>query len=353
MSIRVNDSKGEFLCPNWVYHPELLLDDLSFYMVDIITNLQHIDRRYSLRKAWLGNHLSPFERARVIMQHMDSKPWVSNTGDEFLARLETCLRSDFILEHEDELDHLYSSVLTEVPRINNGYANVEGLQRYLEFRTFFQTVLSLILARVGEEARPSGVNNDDDNLIHHRGPQRSMPGKSSMSSSNSNNNSRCPYWGKYPLGSIMDLPLMQKYRNELKFQPDTVQYAEEPMGDAQLQRYRGQQHPQQQLRHVRFDLEPPQQQLQQPRQEDVNDCCYVEQPTGKTWLERHGITATYEPKPKKRRNPIRRMARKLNMWLCSESGGKYTIRRGGMSGRQDSKGNIPHPIQNRYSARRT
>ncbi|KAK8094327.1 hypothetical protein PG997_001012 [Apiospora hydei] len=274
MSVQTDDSGWEFLCPIWVDNPTNLLDNLSFYMVDIITKLRNVDRKYSLPKAWLGNNLSPFERAQVIMQHMDFKP------------------PEFITEHEDEVNYHYHRVLTEVPRINSDHTNVEGLRRCLELRSFFQTVLSLILIKEEEEEeeRPVSVNDDDDNdddtYIHHRTSRRSTPGNSSMSSSksNSNSNSRGPYWGESPLDSIMDLPLMQKYRDQLKLQPDPdiVQYPDEPMGGPQLRRHHRHPLPKQRQQPTRtgFDLEPREQQLQQHRQVADNDACYVEQSTG-------------------------------------------------------------------------
>ncbi|KAK8086800.1 hypothetical protein PG994_001774 [Apiospora phragmitis] len=286
----------------------MLLEDLSFYMVDIITNLRTIDRKYSLRKAWIGNDLSTRERAQAIMQHMEYKPWVSDSKENFMVRLNTCIRPDFIEERNDQVQHLYGLALSGVSHFNNGYGKAEGLQIRLEFRAFFETVLSLILT------------------------QRSTTVSSSTSSIE---NSRGPYWGSSPLDSLMDSPLMQKHRKQQqKLQGNIVYHTEQPKG---ITRFRRRQEPSQeptQPDHITFDLGP-QPQQQQPR--EVNDSCYVEQPTGNTWLERHGITATYEPKPKKRRGAFGRLFRKFNMWLCSESVTEYRMRRGGLSAMDDAR----------------
>ncbi|KAK7948444.1 uncharacterized protein PG986_009330 [Apiospora aurea] len=347
MSVQTDNPEWEFLCPIWVHNPTNLLDDLSFYMVDIITKLRNVDLKYSLPKAWLGNHLSPFERAQVIMQHMDFKPWAADTEEEFIVRLISCLRPEFIPENKDEVNHHYRRVLTEVPRTNSDHTNVEGLRRCLKCRSFFQTVLALILVKEDEEERPVTVDDDDDDdgtYLHHRVSRHSTPGNNSMSSSNSNIHGRGPYWGESPLDSIMDLPLMQKYRDQLRLQPDLdiVHYPDEPMRGPQLQRRHRHPLPKQRQQPTRtgFDLGRREQQLQQHRQVVDNDACYVEQSTGGTWLERHGITAKYEPKPKpkKPRNPFKRLARKFNTWLCAESvTTEYAMRRGGRSEREDAR----------------
>ncbi|KAK7977754.1 hypothetical protein PG988_005244 [Apiospora saccharicola] len=174
----------------------------------------------------------------------------------------------------------------------------------------------------------------------------------------------------------MESPAVQELRGQQQFQANTVYRPEPSSGFSRLERNRERQHqlvrqtdvpkprqhmpqqgnnrgnPEQQKPQAsnvssyyskqssdpsRIQYQIPRQQRQLPRrtdnigpqqrQQEVNDCCYVEQATEGTWLERHGITATYEPKPKKRPNILRRLFKKINMWIISNNSGGYRSRR--------------------------
>lgn len=361
MSHQIYNNSSEFVCPHWVHDPTVLLDNLSHYMVDVITSLRTVDQQYSLQKAWLDNDLSPRERARVIMQYMEHRPWLAATEEEFEIRLESYVRPDFVVEHEAQVDHFFDLVSSWIPGINDGYRNYAYLELCLESRAFFETILTLVLVGEDEEAEERHIHVDYNHIrntqssasssesaaaataaVNNSNIRRSTPG------SNSRSNSQTPYWGSSPLGSLMDTPVVQRLREQL--QSNIARYPEQSVVLSLLER-----NDERQCQLVRrTDVSKPLQQKrpqpsshigpQKQQQLKINDCCYVEQSTGVTWLERHGITATYEPKPEKKRGVLRRMVKKINMWIISDSSGGYSSRWGGLEGRDDTNGNMSPPL---------
>ncbi|KAK7920926.1 hypothetical protein PG985_008948 [Apiospora marii] len=368
-------------------------------MVDIITDLRYIDRRHSLPRAWLGNDLSPRERAQFIMQHMEHSPWLANTKEDFEIRLEAYVRPDFIKRHEALVDQFFELVSSGIPSINGDYHNVK---LHLEFRAFFETVLTIILVE-GEKVKEQHFYVDY-NHIHSLNTQSSSSSSDAISAavaamnnnreqrsapeSNSKSNHRTCHWQSSPLGSLMDSPAVQQVRGQQQFQAKPVRYSDKSTGMPRIEHSRERQRqlvcrtevprPQQQKPQQGNILGNPQQssdtsqlqyrrqsqqqqtcqtneiapqrqqrhqQQQQQKPQEFNDCCYLEQSTGGTWLERHGITATYKPgpKPKRRRSVLKRLAKKVNMWLISDNPGEYSSRRGGLEGRDDAKGNVSPP----------
>lgn len=369
MSRQMHKDFPEFPCPYWVFDPTLLRHNVSHYMVDIITNLRTVDRRYLLRRAWLGNDLSPRERAQLIMQHMEHKPWLAPTEEEFEICLTACIRPGFIMRHEALLNNLFALVSPGIHSFNREYRNAAYMKLCLEFRAYFETVLTLVLVEEDEvKERHFYVDN---NHSHSRNTQSSSSSSDAiaapavlMNTSRSKNRNSC--WESSPLESLMDLPAVQQLRGQQQSQANTAPYSEQSTGMPRLERNRErqpqlvhrtdaprtqQQKPQQgnnrghqeqssdtsQLQYQRQsqqqqqqmcrtnDIIPqPQQGQQQQKPQKSNDCCYVEQSTGGTWLERHGITATKkpEPKPKRRRSALGRLAKKVNTWLIPGDSGE-------------------------------
>ncbi|KAK7977753.1 hypothetical protein PG988_005243 [Apiospora saccharicola] len=148
MSRHMSDKSSkypEFPRPWWVFDPTLLDKNISLYMVDMITDLRNVDRRYKLPKTWLGDGLSPRERAQFIMQHMEHRPWMADTQEESQTLIEAYIKPDFILDNQAQVLHFYELVSSDIPSIHGEYKNSANMELYLEARAFFETVLTLVL----------------------------------------------------------------------------------------------------------------------------------------------------------------------------------------------------------------
>ncbi|KAK8107578.1 uncharacterized protein PG998_009591 [Apiospora kogelbergensis] len=355
---------SEVPCPAWVHDASILVNDLTHHMVDQIQCLRTIDGKYQLKKPWLSNQMSIQERVEVILQHMEYKPWFSDTEEDFQLRLDSCVREDFLVTHKTKVRNLASIFVTNLPGINDEKSGAEEFHMILRFRAYTKAVLvSVLLSYSGhhqahrkDEKRPDNAdtmvrNRDSASRKQPSTPRNHASASTGTTTTNQNNgNVRMCMPGSWPSGPPMGSESVQQSRqwqqvdtvgsrpirvNEIRRKPlpsslgtnsnnrpSCIQqsYPLEALMDSQ---------PVQQLREQIKQLE---------HQADVT-CCSREQedtvggqPTGKSWPEQHGVTATVELRNEKRAIGIsrgQRVARKVSKWIFSPVNSQFRTRRGG------------------------
>ncbi|KAK8862253.1 hypothetical protein PGQ11_008488 [Apiospora arundinis] len=359
-NITLGSSEGP--CPTWVHDATILLKVFTHQMVDQIQRLRRIDQRYQLEKPWLSGQWSIIERAQFIMQRMEHKPWRCGSEEDFMVRLESYIRHDFLMAHGANLRSLINFFVGQIPRINDGYEDATEFHRKLRFRAYTKAVLVLVFLRHGHikaKERPAKVNTVK---------RKQVPSSTATITTGHNNNDRSPMHipGSWPSNSRVKSKTVQKPQQQqqqadnacgrpvkarvIKRKPVSTSMATTTTANGSnndgnnnnnnnnnVKRYTLKDSPLESL----MESEPVQQlRKQQKQQQQTEDaCCYREQesaacdqPTGKTWLERHSIHTTFEPRTKKQPIGIsrrRQVTNKVRKWFSSPSHSEFRMRRGG------------------------